>query len=134
MAPLDNNGKITSFNEPRHGFPLTAGGIVRSISSLVCVDDANRYIAIHKSDITVEAFFTLVQTYCDLLADLSLVIKMGRNVKKSIVRLYNIPEGIEVSEFTSIAWSYKHSMPTTGIIPTIIVRHDTKCNLLKLKR
>lgn len=60
----------------------------------------------HKLETTVLQFFDTEQGYCELLADLSLGIKMGRNVKKCTVYLYNIPEDTIIPEFSSIAWSY----------------------------
>ena len=131
MDPLDNNGEMSTFTEPRHGFPLTAGGITKSISSLAYIDDANRYIAIPKKDIEVTNFFKLVQAYCDLMADLSLAIKMGRKIKKCIIRLYNIPEGVHVPEFTSMAWSYEYDGPTTGILTTVRVQWGNKGHVIK---
>jgi hypothetical protein len=103
---------------------------VLHVASLAYVDDANRYIAVKKSDIDVEDFFQLIQKYCDLLADLSLVIKMGRNVTKCTIIVYNIPLG-PIPTFTSTAWSYDEGGPVTGNIKTIIVHRDSEGNLIK---
>jgi len=92
MDPIDPEGAIAPFQSPRHGYPLIAGGILKPVSSLAYVDDAKRYVAISKETCTVSEFFSTVQGYCDLLADLSLVIKMGRNVKKCTIYFYNIPD------------------------------------------
>jgi hypothetical protein len=59
-----------------------------------------------KAKMTLPDFFKVVQGYCDLPADLSLVIKMGCNVKKCTIFLYNMPEHAIIPEFSSIAWSY----------------------------
>ena len=132
MDPQNNQGDITDFDYPRHGYPLQANGSVLYVASLAYVDDANRYVAVKKSDMDVEEFFQLVQNYCDLLADLSLVIKMGRNVSKCTIILYNIPLGPNPT-FTSTAWSYDEGGPVTGNIKTVIVRRDNEGNLIKYK-
>ena len=72
----------------------------------------------------------MVQGYCDLLADLSLVIKIGRNVRKCTVYLYNIPEDVEVPEFNSIAWSFDAHGPVKGTIRTVIMRRENISNRL----
>ena len=82
MDPIHHQGTIAPFTSPRHGFPLLAGGIIKPIASLAYVDDAKRYVAMPQSETAISHFFDVVQGYCDLLADLSLVIKMGQNVKK----------------------------------------------------
>jgi hypothetical protein len=82
MDPIQPSGSITSFDEPRHGFPLVANDITKYVSSLAYVDDCTRLVAIRRDEHSVEEFFIIVQGYCDLLAELSLIIKMGRNVKK----------------------------------------------------
>ena len=63
-------------------------------------------VAMLKATTTLTQFFKVVQGYCVLLADLSLVIKMGRNVKECTIFLYNMPENAIIPEFSSIAWSY----------------------------
>jgi hypothetical protein len=78
-----------------------------------------------KTEHTLDEFFKAVQGYCDLLADLSLLIKMGRNVSKCTIFLYNIPENATVPEFTSIAWSYDAQGPVKGAIKTIVMRRDS---------
>jgi hypothetical protein len=88
IDPVNPMGTIAPFESPRHGFPLVAGGILKPISSLAYVDDAKHYISHSKNEHTVTEFFSLVQGYCNLLADLSLVIKMGRNVKKCTIYLW----------------------------------------------
>jgi hypothetical protein len=60
------------------------------------VDDATRFVSLLKRLPTIEEFFEKVQGYCDLLADLSLVIKMGRNVNKCTILLYKIPENATI--------------------------------------
>ncbi len=110
----DNTGTITPFESPRHAFPLTAEGTTKHVSSLAYVDDATRFVAAPKSIFNAGEFFAIVQGYCNLLADLSLVIKMGRNVKKCLICLYNIPENVEIPEFHSIAWSYDSQGPIKG--------------------
>jgi hypothetical protein len=60
MDPVNPCGTIAPFSSPRHAFPL-----------------------VPKQLHTCNEFFKIVQGYCDLLADLSLVINMGRNVKKA---------------------------------------------------
>jgi hypothetical protein len=100
MDPVNQCGTIAPFSSPRHAFPLVAGGILMPILSLAYVDDAKRFIAVPKQLHTCDEVFNIIQGYCDLLADLSLVIKMGRNVKKGILCLYNIPQNIPIPEFT----------------------------------
>jgi hypothetical protein len=46
------------------------------------VDDARRITAMAKHLHTCEEFFETVQGYCDLMADLSLVIKNGSKCKQ----------------------------------------------------
>jgi hypothetical protein len=70
-------GMIAPFESPRHGFPLIAGGILTPVSSVAYVDDTKRYVAILKEECSVSQFFSIVQGYCDLMEDLSLVIKNG---------------------------------------------------------
>jgi hypothetical protein len=106
MDQINPNCNIAPFSSPRHGFPFIAGGVLMPISSLAYLDDAKHFIAVLKQTHTCAEFFKIVQGYCDLLADLSLVIKMGRNVKKCVLCLYNIPQTEPVPEFTSIAWSF----------------------------
>jgi hypothetical protein len=77
MDPINPTGTIASFTSPRHGFPLIADGIFQPVSSLAYVNDAKRFLAIPKQNQACEEFFSIVQGYCDLLADLLLVIKMG---------------------------------------------------------
>jgi len=126
MDPVDPEGSIAPFHSPRRGFPLIAGGIVKPVSSLAYVNDATRIVALMKASHSLDEFFTKVQGYCNLLADLSLVIKMGRNVNKCTIYLYNILEDAVVPQFTSAAWSYDSKGPVTGIIATVIMR---RCNL-----
>lgn len=76
-GPINPTGAIVPFTSQRHGFPLIAGGMLQPISSLAYVDDAKHYIVVPKQTHTCEQFFTIVQGYCDLLADLSLVINMA---------------------------------------------------------
>jgi hypothetical protein len=130
MDPINPVGTIAPFEFPRHGFPLIAGGIHKYISSLAYVDDAKRFVALLKSIYTLEEFFNHVQGYCDLLADLSLVLKMGRNVNKCTVYLYNIPESAAVPTFTSIAWSYDNQGPVKGNIATVVMRRENDTNHL----
>ena len=102
MDPTVQPGTIAPFEAPRHCLPLIAGSVVKSVASLAYVDDAKRYVALSKRLHSIEEFFTIVQGYCNLLADLSLVIKMDRNDRKSTVFLYNIPENAVVPEFTIV--------------------------------
>jgi len=130
MDPLNPEGSITPFHIPRHGYPLMAGGITKHISSLAYVDDALRIVSLLKTLYTLPEFFNTVQGYCDLLAELSLVIKMGRNVKKCTIYLYNIPVDTEIPQFTSIAWSHDTKGPVNGVIATVVVSRDSQNNLL----
>jgi len=130
MDPINSEGTIAPFHLPRHGYPLIAGGILKPVSSLAYVDDATRFVALPKGLHTIEEFFVKVQGYCDLLADLSLVIKMGRNVNKCTILLYNIPEDADIPEFTSIAWSYDARGPVKGSIKTIVMHRDSADRLL----
>jgi hypothetical protein len=130
MDPINPEGTIAPFHSPRHGYPLIAGGILKPVSSLAYVDDATRVISLLKATHTLPEFFVKVQGYCDLLADLSLVIKMGRNVNKCTILLYNIPENVTIPEFTSIAWSYNAKSPVKGAIKTIVMRRDSVNQLL----
>lgn len=130
MDPIDPNGTIAPFNSPRHGFPLIYGNICRHVTSLAYVDDAKRIIAFPKALYTCQQFFERVQGYCDLLAELSLVIKMGRNAKKCTLYLYNIPHNVTVPIFTSIAWSYEGQGPFQGAIDTVIMRRNEQGQLL----
>jgi hypothetical protein len=126
MDPIKPQGMITLFQSPRHAFPLIVGGIIKPVSSLAYVDDAKRYVAVSKDTHFLDEFFNIVQGYCNLLADLSLVIKMGCNVKKCTIYLYNIPEDCNIPEFESIAWSYDSKGPVKGSIATVAVHKD--CN------
>ncbi len=126
MGPINPQGVITLFQSPRHAFPLIAGGIIKPVSSLAYVDDAKRYVAVSKDTHFLDEFFNIVQGYCNLLADLSLVIKMGCNIKKCTIHLFNIPEDCNIPEFESIAWSYDSKGPVKGSIATVAVRRD--CN------
>lgn len=130
MDPIDPYGTIAPFEAPRHGFPLMAGGLSRSIASLAYVDDAKRYIALLKSEHSLNDFYATIQGYCDLLADLSLGIKMGRNVRKCTIYLYNIPEDAVIPEFTSIAWSFEAGGPVKGFIAVVVMRRDSNGNLI----
>jgi len=116
MDPINPQGTITPFQSPRHAFPLIAGGILKPVSSLAYVDDAKRYVAVSKDTHSLDEFFNNVQGYCNLLADLSLVIKMGHNIKKCTIYLYNIPEDCNIPEFESIVWSYDSKDPVKGSI------------------
>jgi hypothetical protein len=130
MDPINPEGSIAPFHLPRHGYPLIAGGVVKYIASSAYVDDATRYVALPKISYTLQQFFDRVQGYCNLLADLSLVIKMGRNVNKCLIHLYNIPENAEVLKFTSIAWSFDAQGPVKGLIQTVVMRRDQQNNLI----
>jgi len=130
MDPINPTGSIAPFSAPRHGFPLIADGILQSVTSLAYVDDAKRFIAVSKQSSTCDEFFLMVQGYCDLLADLSLVIKMGRNVKKCTIYLYNIPHDTPIPVFTSIAWSFDAQGPAKGEIPTVTMFRDTNGRLI----
>ena len=130
MDPINRYGTIAPFTSPRHGFPLIAGGVIKPVASLAYVDDANRYVAMPTATTTIQQFFEVVQGYCDLIAELSLVIKMGRNVKKCTIILYNMPEDVVIPEFSSIAWSYDARGPIKGSIATISVRRDSQGNML----
>lgn len=130
MDPVCPHGTIAPFTSPRHGYPLFANGICKHFASLAYVDDTKRLISLSKQLYTCEQFFRRVQGYCDLLADLSLVIKMGRNVWKCALYLYNIPEDIPIPPFTSIAWSYDAQGPTQGIIKVVAMLRDLQGNLI----
>jgi hypothetical protein len=82
MDPINPDGSIAPFQSARHGFPLIAGGILKPITSLAYVDDAKRYVALPKASCSIKEFFDVVQGYCGLLADLSLVIKKGKKCQK----------------------------------------------------
>jgi hypothetical protein len=125
MGPVNPEGSIAPFSSPLHSFPLVAGGVTRPVSSLAYVDDAKQLIALLKAQCTIPEFFAIVQGYCDQLADLSLVIKMGRNIRKCTLYLYNIPEDAEVPNFLSTAWSYDVQGPVTGLITVVIMRRDS---------
>jgi hypothetical protein len=47
-----------------------------------------------QSETSISHFFDVEQGYWDLLAGLTLVIKMGCNIKKFTIYLYNIPEDV----------------------------------------
>jgi len=130
MDPINPEGTIAPFHSPRHGYQLIAGGILKPVSSLAYVDDATRFVSMLKRLHTIEEFFEKVQGYCDLLADLSLVIKMGRNVNKCTILLYNVPENATIPEFTSIAWSYDARGPVKGSIKTIVMQRNTDDHLV----
>jgi hypothetical protein len=130
MDPINPCGVIAPFTKPPHGFPLIAGGILLPISSMAYVDDAKRFIAMPKQNHTCAEFFRVVQGYCDLLADLSLVIKMGRNVKKCTIYLYNIPEHMLIPEFSSTAWSFEAQGPVKGTIEVVTMFRDDGNNLI----
>jgi hypothetical protein len=130
MDPIDPDGSIAPFHSPRHGYPLIAGGITKYIASSAYVDDATRYVSLPKISYTLQQFFDHVQGYCDLLADMSLVIKMRRNVNKCTVYSYNIPDNAVIPQFTSIAWSYDAQGPVKGIIATVVLKRDQQDNIL----
>jgi len=130
MDPINPTGTIAPFTSPRHGFPLIAGGILKPVASLAYVDDAKRYVAMAKTTHSLPEFFRTVQGYCDLLADLSLVIKMGRNVRKCTIYLYNIPDNAIIPTFHSIAWSYDSQGPVKGTIATVVMQRDPDGHLL----
>ena len=130
MDPVNAAGTIAPFSAPRHGFPLIAGGVNKPVASLAYVDDATRFVAMSKAMHSLEEFFATVQGYCDLLADLSLVIKMGRNVRKCVIFLYNIPEQADIPTFHSIAWSYDAQGPVRGNIDTVVMHRDDDRNLI----
>ena len=130
MDPINPAGAIVPFTSPRHGLPLIAEGIIKSVASLAYVDDAKWFVSVLKSEKTVEEFFEIVQGYCDLLADLSLVIKIGRNVRKCTIYLYNISEDVLIPEFTSIAWSYDAQGPVKGSIAVVVMQRDSEGHLL----
>jgi hypothetical protein len=111
MDPIRPTGTIAPFDAPRHGFPLMADSITKHISALAYVDDATRFVATPIAQYSLTEFFNRVQGYCNLLGDLSLVIKMGQNVRKSTITLYNIPEDAEIPAFQSIAWAYEMQGP-----------------------
>ena len=115
MDPINTEGTIAPFMAPCHGLPLLAGSIIKLISSLAYVDDAKRL-----REKTVDEFFDIVQGYCDLLANLSLVIKMGHNVWSTVTR-HNLPDDTPVPEFNSIAWSYNAQGPIKGNIAVVII-------------
>jgi hypothetical protein len=125
INPVQQTGTIAPFNSPRHAFPLIADNTTKYVSSVAYVDDATRFVAALIETCSVMSFFAIVQGYCNLLADLSLVIKMGRNVKKCYINLYNIPEDTEIPEFHSIAWSYDAQGPVKGVIETTVMRHES---------
>jgi hypothetical protein len=126
MDPIDPEGSIAPFQSPRHSFPLIAGGILKLISSMAYVDNTKQYVALSKESYSIPEFFSVVQGYCDLMADLSLVIKMGRNVKKCTIYLYNIPENTIIPEFTSIAWSYDSQGLVKGSIEVVVICRDNE--------
>jgi hypothetical protein len=109
---------------------LIARGITCPVSYLAYVDDATRIVALKKTLYSLSEFFVIVQGYCDLLADLSLVIKMGRNVGKCTLYLYNIPQDAVVPTFTSTVWSYDSQGPANGIIAVVIMRRDSLDRLI----
>ena len=96
MDPINPHGTIAPFETPRHSFPLIAGGLTKNIASLAYVDNAKRYIALLKSKHSLEEFFKIIQGYCNLLADLSLGIKMGRNIRK-VKRYFKLQKGVSRS-------------------------------------
>jgi hypothetical protein len=124
MDPVNPEGTIAPFHSPRHGYPLISKSIIKPISSLAYVDDATRFVALLKMHHTLQQFFQTVQDYCNLLADLSLVIKMGRNDNKCTIFLYNIPEDAIIPQFVSIAWSYDAQGPVKGYIRTVVMRRN----------
>jgi hypothetical protein len=130
MDPINAEGTIVTFQSPRNGFPLIAGGVLEPISSLAYIVDAKQYVALSKNAYTINEFFAIVQGYCDLLADLSLVIKMGRNVKMCTINLCNIPEDTVIPDFTSIAWSYDSQGPVKGSIAVEVMCRDLENNHL----
>jgi len=102
MDPIDPQGTIAPFRSPRHGFPLIAGGIIKPIASMAYVDDAIRLTALLKASHSPEEFFTKVQGYCDLMADMSLVVKMGRNVKKCALYLKHIKDVLTSRKYLGV--------------------------------
>jgi hypothetical protein len=87
-------------------------------------------VALLKALYPLEEFFQTVQGYCDLLVNLSLVIKMGRKVNKCAIYLYNIPEDETVPKFMSTAWSYDARGPVTGEIAVVVMQRDSQDQLL----
>lgn len=127
---LNCDGIIVPFASPRHGFPLIAGEVIKPVASLAYVDDANRYAAMPKATTTIKEFFAVLQGYCDLLADLLLVIKMGHIVKKCTIFLYNMLEDVIILEFSSITWSYDAHGPVKEYIATVSVHWDSQGKML----
>jgi hypothetical protein len=121
MDPVNPEGTIAPFHSPRHGYPQIAKSIIKPISSLAYVYDAARFVDLLKMHHTLQQFFQTVQDYCNLLADLPLAIKMGRNVNKCTILLYNIPEDANIPQFVSIAWSYDAQGPVKGYIRTVVL-------------
>jgi hypothetical protein len=124
MDPLHPGG--TTFESPRHAFSLTAEGSTKHVSSLAYVDDTTKFVAVLEETYPVSEFFDIIQGYCNLVADLSLVIKMGKNVKKCSICLYNVPKNTEIPEFYSIAWSFDAQGPVKGIIETTVMQQDNE--------
>jgi hypothetical protein len=68
-------GTIVQFTLPHHGFPFIANRVTKVVALQADVDNATQIVAVSKSQKSVYIFFDIVQGYCDLLADSSLVIK-----------------------------------------------------------
>ncbi len=122
MDPVNPNGTIAPYSSPND--------VSKPVSSSAYVDDARRIIALAIHLHTCQESFEKVQGYCNLLADLSLVIKMGRNVNKCALWLYNIPQNVSIPKFTSTAWSYDAQGPTIRIIATTVIRRNNEGQLI----
>jgi hypothetical protein len=92
MGPVHHKGTIAPFTSRRHGFPLLAGGILKPVPSLAYVDDAKCYVTMPKSETAISHLFETAQGYCDLLADLSLVMS------KSVLCIFTISQMKQLSQ------------------------------------
>jgi len=76
MDPINAEGTIVTFQSPRNGFPLIAGGVLEPISSLAYIVDAKQYVALSKNAYTINEFFAIVQGVIFLKTRLSLILQV----------------------------------------------------------
>ena len=121
MDPVNQEGTIAPFTPPRRGFSLIAGGIMKPVSFMAYVDYAKCYVAMSKNINTLSEFFSIVQGYCDLLADLSLVLRWEEMLGNAPF-IFIIFQKDVIPEFTSIAWSYDAQGPVKGKIAVVVMQ------------
>jgi hypothetical protein len=109
---------------------LNGMGRKRIIQTNGYVDDNNKFAAIDKTK-GKEALMEKVQKIYDRAADLSLVLKTGRNPSKCKIYIYNLKENDTIDDIKSIAWSFENKGILQGKITPIIIRENVEGQLIK---